>query len=293
MKKILITGTDSVAGANLAAVLAEQFAVTAVSPVRPTIAGCQNLACELDETLAAQHLISTVGPDVVVHCGPLAENSWSGNQVPASEKLVVGNVCSASRELDCRVILVSSDQVYRGPWMFHTESSDCLATSAQANLIRECEELVLELPRATVLRTHVVGWSPTKAGFVESALDKLEAGDHFDFGHFATPIGASRFAMIVAEAIEHDLSGTYNLGGAERCCPFGMAVALSSEFDQPHPVALTGAAPTETTLRSTAIRGKLQVALPTLRETVEELFEEHDDRLAAFAGQSTKLANAA
>lgn len=284
MKKILITGANRVAGANLAAVLASQFQVTATSPTKTTIAGCQNLTCQLDETLAAQHLLATVEPDVVVHCGAIAEGAWNTENATAAEKLVVHNLCRAADNLGCRFVLVSGDQVYRGPWMFHSESSDCLATSSQAKTTFQCEKQVLELEDALVLRTHILGWSPNDDGFVESALAQLEDGEEFGFAHFATPISATRFADIVVQAIEQELTGTYNVGGAERCSEFGVAAALATEFELAHPIARDADTPAETTMRSSELRSRLFVTLPTLREIVAELFEEQEERTAAFAG---------
>ncbi|MFK7819321.1 MAG: sugar nucleotide-binding protein [Planctomycetaceae bacterium] len=292
MKKILITGAGGVTGGNLAAVLAGQFDVTATNFERTTIAGCRNLTCQLDESLAVQVLFSTVEPDVAIHCGAFADSSWNRTEVDATETQVVRNLCKTAEAMNCRFVMVSSDAVYRGPWMFHTEDSECRATTRAAKLARQCEELVLALTSSLILRTNVVGWSPSRDQLVESFLGDLMDGNEFEFGHFTTPIGATQFAGVVADAVAAELSGIYNVGGAERCSPYGFASVLSKEFELPLPISSEAAAPLETSLRSAAIRERLFVGLPTLKGTVRQLFEEHDDRVAAFAGVSKQAAAA-
>ncbi len=283
MKNVLITNADRVTGANLAAVLAESYRVVAVNSTGVSIAGCRDAAVDLTDPLLVRRLVGSEAPDVIIHCCNSASSGWSEGTGASAEGRCVANVVSAADANDAKVVLVSGDQIFRGPWLFHSEESDCIADTESAREALAAEEMVLGVSGGLVLRTRVVGWSPTGRGELESMLDDLEAGRELGFGHHATPIGATRFAEIVTECLTHDLAGVFNVGGAERCSAFGFASALARQFDLPRPVSCDFDVAHETSLRSNLICRTLQVTLPTANETASELEFEKDDRLVAFA----------
>ena len=291
MQKLIITGVDRVVGANLAAVLSGDFAVTAVSPIQSTVAGCHSVACDLEATLSVQQMIATSEADVIVHCGAFAESSWMDCDF-AGEKRIVTNLRAAAEKFDAKLVLVSTDGIYRGPWLFHPENSECTASSRFAKQAAICEAIVSELESSLVLRTHVIGWAPDGSGVLETMLDQLEEGTEFRFGHYATPIGASRFASVVRSALACDLTGTFNVGGAERTSPYGFGCALSTGFDLASPDSVESDTHDETSLSCTEIRQALGIAMPTLSETVDELVLEFDERIAAFEGHGVLAAAA-
>lgn len=288
MKTLLITDVDGVAGSNLAAVLSDHYRIFTVG--RTVIPGCT----AVDESRAIAEVISTLRPAIIVHCGPGAESSWSASaaQVSAADIQITASLCEAADSAGSRVVFLSSDMVYRGPWMFHSEDSECLAADNAAINLVQCESAVLANPQNLVLRTNILGWSPAGQGVVESLMRQLELGRSVDFGHHATPVSASCFASIIETVIEQELSGLFNFGGAERTTPFGVAAELAERFGLPQPVAATESLARETTMQCRQMRRVLNVALPTLAETIEELCADREERLAAF-GLETPLAAAA
>lgn len=291
MKTLLITGADHVAGANLAAVLSDHFRVVTLSASPTAITGCESHVCSADDSGSVQTVFHSVRPDVVIHCGHAAETSWTQPGTD-SDSPTLQALCSLAPEHDCRVVFISSDQVYRGPWMFHTEDSDCLERSTASQSITACEDLVRETPGGLVLRTNIIGWSPAGDGFLEDTIARLESGQPFDFGHFATPIAAGRFAEIVRASLDIGLSGVFNIGGAERVTPFTFAEAVAKQFDLPQPTPVAESVAVETSLRCRAIRQAVSIPLPTLRETVELIFEEREADESEF-GLIARLASAA
>lgn len=287
MKNVLVTGADRVVGANLAAVLADHYQVVAVSPTGTHIADCECLALDLTDQLAVREFVENTQPDIIVHCSTTSESSWGDEPDVTNEALCVANLAEV---VDAKLVLVSGDQVYRGPWLFHAEHSDCLAATDVANSIHECEELVLATD-GLVLRTHVLGWAPMGNGLLESMLSDLERGVPFRSAHFATPIAASRLAEVVCECLTSNLSGVFNIAGAERCSPFRFASSLAVHFHLPHPISLDEDAQYETSMRCDLIRGSLGIVLPTLSESIEAFSLQQETQLAAFGGAS--LARAA
>lgn len=283
MKKILITNADRVVGANLAVVLAGDYRVVAVGSTEVTIGGCGDATVELTDALAVRRLIAAESPQVIIHCSPSAAGCWGEAVQSPAEERCVQNLVSAAEAVDARLVLVTGDQIFRGPWLFHTEDSDCIAETESARQALTCEEMVLGLGEGLVLRTRVVGWSPTGNGELEAMLADLENGRPFGFGHHATPTGATRFAEIVAECLSHELTGVFNVGGAERCSAFGFASALARHFDLPRPTSTDADIASETSLRSNRICKTLELTLPTVNETAADLQFEYDDRRVAFS----------
>ena len=204
--------------------------------------------------------------------------------VRADDVRATRNLAAAAQDAGCRLVVISSDQVYSGPWMFHDESSMCLSHSDSARAVLEAELVALAVPGALVVRTHAVGWSPDSSGLLEVVAEACAAGTPLSYTHFATPIAATRLAEMLSAAIQQGLSGLFNVAGAERTSLFGFAAALARELDCPRPEPAGAGLSQETTLRSRRICQRLSLPLPMLGETVERLAEEREKVMAALAG---------
>lgn len=275
MTTILITGPENVVGANLIAGLSISHHV--ITPH----------ARENAAALVAEHR-----PDVIIDCGPAGESSWWTDRPRISAADVSGlqALLDAADETLAQLIYISSDSVYRGPWMFHDEESGGRGQTPQSERIREAEAIVLNHPAGLVLRTNVLGWTPNQVGVLDNLVRDLDAGRPVNFGHFATPIGAVAFVRVLERAIGASLTGLFNIGGAERISAHGLARELADALELPTPAATETAVDCETSMRSARIRSKLfGVELPGVLELITELtetqhrFRENDQRLPAAA----------
>ena len=181
MDTLLIVGTDSTVGANLAAALSGRYRVTSVglSQMAP-IAGTDSIACQSDSMESVRQTIATIQPQHILLCGAASESSWSdsvGHMNAQWESRVARNWAAAASESGSSLTLVSSDAVFTGPWMFHEEDSECFCTSRAATDIRAIENEVQRVcPSVLVLRTNAFGWSPDSDGWIESLIGGIEAG---------------------------------------------------------------------------------------------------------------------
>ncbi len=292
MQKLLVAGIDSVVGANLAAELAGRFHVVGLSFSEPiSIADCSTATCPVQDAESVNGWIASERPDWVVLCGPAAHSSWclNGSGDPGNDAIeAVRHWARAAESAGCEFTLVSSDGVFRGPWMFHDEASERFCDSGSARTIRAIEVEATDLCRATlIVRTNVFGWSPsmTTPGFVEPIIQSLEAGETrvLDCIRHATPILANDLAEILEQAFHQQLRGVYHAPGAERTNPFAFARHLAERFG--HSDVLLDAddwrtrggrafGDGETSLRSTNIRQALGIAPPMLGEGIDRLYEQ-------------------
>lgn len=292
MDKVLIAGIETVVGGNLAAGLAQRALVTGVSLSEPVhIAGINIEARVASTSEAVRQLVERVRPDRVVLCGHAARSGWAGSVLPNEVDLAQAAVWSeAVRQSGAQLTLISSDAIFTGPWMFHSENSQSLCPSAPAQTLRDIEARgQADCPDALIVRTHAFGWQPgEKSGWVESLLTRLERGHEteLDCTRYASPILASDLTEIIARAWTTGLSGIYHVTGAERVNPVQFASRLAQQFHLPIPLSLasesligrpSGFGCGETSLQTRKIRRALGTSMPMLDEGIQRLFQQHAD----------------
>ncbi len=292
MDTILIVGIETVAGANIAATLAGRYRIVGLSDHPSlTIAGCETVVCTHHDRESVRNWVAAERPAVIVYCGPSAVSSWDRDAATVADSNALHaarNWALAASEFASRIVVISSDAVFTGPWMFHAEDCECVCPSNSAQLIRSIEQQTAELCADTlIVRTNTFGWSPDAAGsgWIENALAAVETRceEPFDWVTHGTPILASDLAEILHVAFESRLQGTYHIAGAERVNPAQFARKLADQFELDGPRASQSASLSEvpsgfgtgeTSLQTQAIRRVLGVSLPLLTDGLSRLHEQ-------------------
>lgn len=269
VETILITGANTLVGANLMAELSASNQVFGVSA-----------DASPNECFAAYQ------PTVVIHCGSASNACWAS---PGEPDQTASDWAEAARVAECRFVLISSDAVFSGPWMFHEEDCSAVCESPEAKRIRAIEQSVIATdPNALVVRTHAFGWTPTGSGWLEDGLAALESQQVIaaDTTRHATPILATELASLVMQAIESDLTGVCHIAGAERVNPTQFWQQVAREFgigevtteianatDRP----ARGFGRGETSLDCQRVRQELGGSLPMLSESLRKLHEQAEN----------------
>jgi len=273
MKRLLIVGADTVAGRSLAERCSKTWEVVGLctssnSPAHSSFQASLNLSVLQQQCKTA---------DVVVFCGDAARSSWNDDFGTLTfERRWLQKCVDAVSTAKARLIYISSDVVFDGPWVFHDDNSRCLAKTPVARLLQGYEEIVATAPDALIVRTNIVAVTP--GSFLQEALDSFRDGREtsFDASTFATPIAASDFADGLLSCMEQGLRGVINIGGSERTTPFAFALSLGRSMSadcsliQPRPVEARGV---ERSLRCQRLRSELSMQTPLLKETLESLTE--------------------
>lgn len=310
METILIWGIESVVGANLALAWSERHRVVGLSSLGPVpLDGCETGTCDGESMAAVRDAVASVAPDRIVYCGPESDSCWQSAATrparrPSSRTLE--NWIAATRESGRPFTFLSSDAVFTGPRLFHSEDCDGYCTSPAAAAVRLAERLVAdELPAALICRTHAFGWSPAasgsrSSGWIESLLAQLERGQAgpFDTRRHASPLLATHLAVLVERAHQEGLAGLVHVAGAERVSLARFVERLSDTFELPMPrrtaIDPAGDRPVgfglgETSLDTRRIRLALCAPIPTLAEGLDGLHRQAvdgwKDRLQEPAGQ--------
>lgn len=289
MHKLLVAGIDNVLGANLAAELADRFDVIGLSfSDSISISGCRTAVCEVQDAETVGGWVAAERPDWIVVCGPAAHSSWIVNEddAPGNDAIAaMRHWARAAQAAGCEFTVVSSDGIFRGPWMFHDEEADHYCDSSVARAIRAIEvEAIDNCQRTLIVRTNAYGWSPAAnaPSFIDPILRALESAEpcKLDCIRHATPILANDLAEILEQAFEQRLTGTYHIPGAERTNPFAFARQLADQFGYSDVFIAADDWRTrggrvfgdgETSLRSTQIREALGIAPPMLLDGIRRL----------------------
>ncbi|MGC1275410.1 MAG: sugar nucleotide-binding protein [Planctomycetaceae bacterium] len=300
MDSILVVGTDTVVGSNLAAHWAENG--WNVSGLSRAAIDVDFAPTALDE--ARRHMASA-RPSILVYCGAASESAWSYPTIDAAAEAHLRIWARAARDAGCRFTYLSSDAVFTGPWLFHAEDSPHQCPSLEGSRLRTMEELVERVvPTALIVRTNAFGWSPDGEGWVETLLADLDDGAlTADPVRHATPILATDLASILARAHEEELTGPLHIAGAERVSHASFARRLAAQFELDAPAAepagalaaaATGFGRGETSLRTKRAKNVLNTAMPMLAEGLARLHAQSingfQNRVAEPTGELHRVA---
>lgn len=281
---LLITGVETVVGANIAATLSASYRVLGL--VNDPSAGPISIdGCEIHPASAAtpREFLQINTPSNVIHCGGAAASCWDRGRSNNLDIKQTTEWAVACGDTDVGFTLISSDGVFTGPWMFHEEDCPSTCDSPQAIAIRELEKAALEVnAKSLIVRTNAFGWSPDGRGWLDATLEHLEVQQSWpeEFGGQGTPILASDLAIAVDAAHRKGLTGIYHICGSERVGASQLARRVAVEFGlpvitSPPTVGITDRASDfgcgETSLLCSKFRRATGVALPMLAESLERL----------------------
>ena len=293
MDKILIVGTDTIVGGNMAAWLAPRYQVLGLSwGDAVAVEGCESAECDPQSLDAAQQWLASERPHWTVFCGVGSQSCWELPQLrlpDAHDIRLAGAWAKAAKDVGSEFSLISSDAVFTGPWLFHREASSHFCETPPAKMYRLIEKEVADNnEQALIARTNVFGWSPTlrSAGLVERIISGLEQDQPvaLDCMRHATPILSTDFVEVLERAYQQRLQGLYHIAGAERVNPFRFACLLADLFQLPMQ-SLQALEPSmeqrrqfgagETSLQTKRIRKVLDMPLPLIREGLHRLHDQY------------------
>ncbi len=275
MKNIAVVGADTVVGHVVAKELAGTRHIRSFT-LRPSSlpgAGAKG-SIGLHDPLATLD-----GADCIIFCGDASRSSWdSGFGSLATDEKFLPLYAGAAAEVGVPLIFVSSDAVFRGPWVFHEEASDAFDDSDFAQRLRNLEHTVLRTKSNLVVRTNAIGSTGHGDAFLDTIVDAVlnQHGRALDCSTWSTPVAASLFAAMLCECLKHRVSGTLHLSGAERTSPWSFAGHLAVEMGS-HRGLFTPARDerhrTERSLRCSRAREHFGLRMPTLNQSLDAVVE--------------------
>lgn len=257
MRRLAVAGIDSAVGS---AVMVHFDGTAEVSGVR------------LEEESAVAELCRTC-TDIIV-CGDASRSSWGDDSEDLTRDMkLLPRYVQLAADADVRLVYISSDAVFGGPWVFHDDDSDGFSDSSYSRQLRQIEQCVLTIPRNLVVRTNAL------SDVSDSWLDHLrqsfrqQTPQRVSANRFATPLASSRLALLLDHILLTSAAGVVHLAGAERMSAWNFASELARMESASVHCALPSIEnpPCEQSLRCTRARQEFLLRMPTLNQTIEEL----------------------
>jgi len=305
MTNVLIVGIEGAIGAGLASVLRETHLVTGLANGPGIdIDGCRVIQGTGHDAASIQQHVQSERPDWIIFCGSASRSSWDSQAVhsAAIDDSHAIEWCRATAGTEIEFCMISSDAVFKGPWMLHREDDEHYCETPQAERLRQIESSILELSdEALIVRTNAFGWSPDAESpeFVETLLNSLDGGMpiELDFLRYSSPILTTDFARMLLKAREEGLRGVLHIAGSERINPYQFAERFADMADLSPPdfpdqtileSRVTGFGKGETTLDCRLAAELLSVRMPLVDDGIGQFLKQAEDGLLDTLRGNTK-----
>jgi dTDP-4-dehydrorhamnose reductase len=185
------------------------------------VRGLTRFEVDLTDKSAVRQLWRHLQPQLVIHCAAMSRTG-SCEQDPASAMRINVEATSFLAELaaDIPFVFFSSDQVFDGRKSWYVETDEINPLNVYGRTKAAAERVVLKNPGHTVVRVALTaGISATRdRSFVEDMCRAVERNQRLTLfsDEYRNPLPAGVVARAVWELIDHEHSGLYHLGGADR-----------------------------------------------------------------------------
>ena len=275
-RPVWITGAGGLIG-NYLVKTAPRFV-----PDRP-IAPLTREQLDLTDFDAVTRAFAGQQPEAIIHCAALSRAAVCESNPALASKVnveVTRHLCRLAADIP--FFFLSTDVVFDGRKGGYVETDRVNPLSVYAETKTRAEQVVLQNPRHTVLRTSLnTGRSPTgDRSFTEQMRHAWQRGETLKLftDEFRSPIPAIVTARALWELIQRDRPGLYHLAGSERLSRWEIGqwlVRRWSEFaDRVERGSLKDyrgpARPPDTSLNCSKLQALLSFPLPRLTQWLEE-----------------------
>jgi dTDP-4-dehydrorhamnose reductase len=237
--KILITGASGFLGGYLAQAAQGKGELLGTYWEHPVaMPGVELQRMDLTNLVAVAQFVRKIKPRIILHSAALAnldtcevqkDLAWRTN-VDAARMMA-----AVARELNSRLIHVSTDMVFDGKKGNYAEDDPLEPISYYGYSKRAAEEAVLRAyPEALVVRVALLYGFSVAGGnsFSAEIFNRLRAGQKVKVfaDQFRTPIWASNAARAIMELAAQDRAGILHLAGTERISRADFARELARQI---------------------------------------------------------------
>jgi len=234
---MLITGVSGLLGNNLAYYFRNKYDLLGVYYSHPvTLEGVDTIQCDLTDPDATHELISTVNPNILIHCASLANIEQCESNHSLAEELNVGTTRNLVKSLGnqrTQLIYISSDSVYDGIQGNFVEESEKLPQNYYGQTKLDGEYEALKAKNSLVLRTNIFGWNvQEKKSLGEWILEELQQNrkiNGFEDAYFSS-IYTFELARVIDIALQKKITGVYNCGSSDACSKYEFACKIAERF---------------------------------------------------------------
>jgi dTDP-4-dehydrorhamnose reductase len=250
LEKILIIGASGLTGFKLTQLAVNDFEVYGTYNHRPvSLNQCTFYQLDKTEKNKTNRLIKKISPNVVVDCSALhnvdyceihKEESWKINTESTK------NIADLCKEINARMIFISTDYVYDGKDETYTEESPTNPLNYYGLCKLRAEEEITNTGISYAIgRTSLVfGWNPGEIlgkksssgktmNFVIWALNKLRNNENITIvsDQFSTPTFADNLAEFLLALAKSNKNGVFHTVGNQCINRYDFTLKIADTFE--------------------------------------------------------------
>jgi len=294
MIKVAIIGGTGLLGSNLAKLLYKNYDIKAFSRAHSTnISGAINNIVDfnyLEDNLCSH--FKEWSPDIIINTVAVVnlqqcENSYSMANYINSD--IAEQIAKVATKFDSYFIHVSTDHYFNDEIKLHNEEQSVVLLNNYAKSKYNAEKKVLKAGcNVLVVRTNIVGFRRRSAkSFFEWLLDELRGKDNvYLYSNFYTsPISVNQLGEVLMKCYKASLTGVYNISSSEVIDKYSFGIEVANKFgytlDKIIPKELENDDSNSLKraltlgLDVSKIEMALHIKMPTIKETITSLFNEH------------------
>jgi dTDP-4-dehydrorhamnose reductase len=293
--KVLVTGATGLLGTALIDYLAPNFVTVATSRnIGYSKQGITWITADLLDKSAVRNLLTTVQPDVVIHCAALVNVDACERNPTLASDIHVGTtdtIATILAKQGGRLIYISTDSVFNGKKdSIYSELDAPDPPNIYARTKLEGEFAALIHQQSVVLRTNIFGWSRSeRLSFSEWVLKGLVEGTPLSM--FAdmqyTPLHVSHLADLIARIIANPhLQGIYHATGSAALSKHDFALQMAAMFGLDgksilaksiDDAALSAVRPKNMALSNVRLCAALEYRIPEVIEGIKLMKNQYDN----------------
>lgn len=237
-EKVLVTGGSGLLGGKLIPLLQDNcktFATYDKHPIK--LKNCESFYLDVTNRKDTEQLITKLSPDVIIHTAALTNVDYCETNKEEAWNVNVGgirNIVDASREVNSKLIYISTDYVFDGGKGMYTEDDQTNPIDYYGETKLEGEKIVEELCEDYIIaRTSVLyGWH-SKLNFVTWVIQELGQGHEISIvkDQFNSPTLADNLAELILELIRGKENGIFHTAGGQRISRFKFTERIAEIFN--------------------------------------------------------------
>ncbi len=181
----------------------------------------------LIRVLKPDYIVLTAAMTNVDRCEVDPEGAWKANALGPK------NVAIAAREINSRLVYVSTDYVFDGERGIYKEDDPTLPINYYGESKLAGERFVQEISYESVIaRTSVLyGWNRMKLNFVTWVVEEMKKGNRINVvnDQYTSPTLSSNLADMILSI--RDQSGVFHACGSERINRYDFSIKIARAFD--------------------------------------------------------------
>jgi dTDP-4-dehydrorhamnose reductase len=238
---ILIVGASGFLGSNILLSLQSHSNCVAHSSLHKIkVPGIGSVQADLRLPNSALELVHQINPSLVINCAALANIDQCEQDPELAFRLnteMPNELAIGCRDVGAQLVHVSTDAVFSGEFDFYKIEDITTPINVYGETKARAEEIIMKsLPNALIIRTNIIGWSPTGSRslleFFVRSLKKEETCRGF-YDSMFRPIAANNFWPITDDWLRNNRTGISHAFGSELISKyeFGCRIARQFNFD--------------------------------------------------------------